>query len=155
MGRSAEKLLKEAGVGFLTHRWRPFASFTELLARQGTHQVVKTVSVQVPGDRLVLIALRAEDDLDYAKLAGTLGVDRDPITLAAAGRMADLLGVDLGFETVLTDAEVARLVDERVLRLSKALVSSGRNDRLYELAPADLMAVSGATVADLAAEPGS
>jgi Cys-tRNA(Pro)/Cys-tRNA(Cys) deacylase len=152
--RSAEKLLKESGVGFLTHRWRPFASFEELLARQGTHQVVKTVAVEVP-DRLALVALRAEDDLDYAKLAGTLGVDRDPITLAAAGRTAGLLGVDPGFETVLTDADVARFVDERVLRLSKALVSSGRNDRLYELAPADLVAVSGATVADLAAEPGS
>ena len=38
----------------------------------------------------------------------------------------------------LTDAEVARFVDERALRLRKALVSSGRNDRLYELAPADL-----------------
>ena len=155
MARSAEKLLKEGGVGFLTHRWRPFASFGELLARQGTHQVVKTVSVEVPGDRLVLVALRAEDGLDYGKLAGTLGVDRDPITLAAAGRVADLLDVDPGFETVLTDADVARFVDERVLRLSKALVSSGRNDRLYELAPADLVAVSSATVADLAAEPGS
>jgi Cys-tRNA(Pro)/Cys-tRNA(Cys) deacylase len=137
-----------------SHRWRPFASFDELLARQGTQQVVKTVAVEVP-DRLVLVALRAEDDLDYGKLARTLGVDRDPITLAATGRVADLLGVDSGFETVLTDADVARFVDERVLRLSKALVSSGRNDRLYELAPADLVAVSGATVADLAAEPGS
>jgi Cys-tRNA(Pro)/Cys-tRNA(Cys) deacylase len=154
MGRSAEKLLNESGVGFLTHRWRAFASFDELLARQGTHQVVKTVAVEVP-DRLVLGALRAEDELDYGKLARTLGVDREPITAAAAGRIADLLGVDPGFETVLTDADVARFVDERVLRLSKALVSSGRNDRLYELAPADLVAVSGATVADLAIEPAS
>jgi hypothetical protein len=37
--------------------------------------------------------------------------------------------------------------------LSKALVGSGRNDRLYELAPTDLVAVSGAIVADLATEP--
>ena len=153
MARSADKLLKESGVAFLTHRWRQFASFEELLARQGTYQVVKTVAVEVP-DRLVLVALRAEDELDYGKLAGTLGVDRDPITLAATGRVAGLLGVDPGFETVLTGAEVARFVDERVLRLSKALVGSGRNDRLYELAPADLVTVSGATVADLAAEPG-
>jgi prolyl-tRNA editing enzyme YbaK/EbsC (Cys-tRNA(Pro) deacylase) len=77
-----------------SHRWRPFASFDELLGRQGTHQVVKTVLFEVPGDRLVLVALRAEDDLDYGKLAGTLGVDRDPITLAATGRIADLLGVE-------------------------------------------------------------
>jgi Cys-tRNA(Pro)/Cys-tRNA(Cys) deacylase len=151
MARSAEKLLKESGVGFLTHRWRPFASFDELLARQGTHQVVRTVAVEVP-DRLVLVALRAEDELDYGKLARTLGVDRDPLAAAAAGRIADLLGAVPGFETILTDADTARLVDERVLRLNKALVSSGRNDRLYELAPSDLVTVSGATVADLATE---
>jgi prolyl-tRNA editing enzyme YbaK/EbsC (Cys-tRNA(Pro) deacylase) len=150
MGRSAEKLLKESGVGFLTHRWRAFASFDELLARQGTHQVVKTIAVEVP-DRLVLVALRAEDDLDLDQLARALRVERDTIT-AAAGRIADLLGADPGFETILTDAHVARLVDVRVLRLSKALVSSGRNDRLYELAPTDLVTVSGATVADLATE---
>jgi Cys-tRNA(Pro)/Cys-tRNA(Cys) deacylase len=154
MSRSAEKLLKESGVGFLTHRWRPFGSFDELLAKQGTHQVVKTVVVEVP-DRLVLVALLAEDDLDYGKLARTLGVDRDPITAAAAGRIADLLDADPGFATVLTDADIARFVDERVMRLSKALVGSGRNDRLYELAPADLVAVSGARVADLGAESGS
>jgi prolyl-tRNA editing enzyme YbaK/EbsC (Cys-tRNA(Pro) deacylase) len=151
MGRSAEKLLKESGVGFLTHRWRAFASFDELLARQGTYQVVRTVAVEVPG-RLVLVALRAEDELDHGKLARTLGVDGDPIT-AAAGRIADLLDTDPGFETILTDADVGRFVDERVLRSSKALVSSGKNDRLYELAPTDLVTVSGATVADLAAVP--
>jgi prolyl-tRNA editing enzyme YbaK/EbsC (Cys-tRNA(Pro) deacylase) len=154
MARSAEKLLKESGVGFLTHRWRAFASFDELLARQGTHQVVRTVAVEAP-DRIVLVALRAEDELDYGKLARTLGVDRDPITVAAAGRLADLLDADPGFETVLTDADIDRLVDERVLRLSKALVSSGSNDRLYELAPTDLVTVSGATVADLACETAS
>jgi prolyl-tRNA editing enzyme YbaK/EbsC (Cys-tRNA(Pro) deacylase) len=151
MGRSAEKLLKESGVGFLTHRWRAFASFDELLARQGTHQVVRTVAVEVPG-RLVLVALRAEDELDHGKLARTLGVD--PVT-AAAARIADLLDTDPGFETILTDADVGRFVDERVLRSSKALVSSGKNDRLYELAPTDLVTVSGATVADLASEPAS
>jgi prolyl-tRNA editing enzyme YbaK/EbsC (Cys-tRNA(Pro) deacylase) len=154
MGRSAEKLLKESGVGFLTHRWRSFASFDELLARQGTHQVVRTIAVEVP-DRLVLVALRAEDDLDYTKLAGVLGVDRDTIAAATAGRIADLLDADPGFETILTDADIARFVDERVLRLSKALVSSGSNDRLYELAPADLVTVGGATVAALATEPAS
>jgi hypothetical protein len=76
-----------------------------------------------------------ETKLEYEKLAARLGVDRDPITLAAPSRVADLLDVDPGFETVLTDAEVARFVDERVLRLSKALVGSGRNDRCMSLPP--------------------
>jgi hypothetical protein len=35
--------------------------------------------------------------------------------------------------------------------MSRAPVGSGRNDRVYELARADLVAVSGETVADLTA----
>jgi prolyl-tRNA editing enzyme YbaK/EbsC (Cys-tRNA(Pro) deacylase) len=43
-------------------------------------------------------------------------------------------------------------VDERVLALDRAVISWGRNDRLFEFAPADLVSASGATVADLAPE---
>jgi prolyl-tRNA editing enzyme YbaK/EbsC (Cys-tRNA(Pro) deacylase) len=152
MARSGEKLLKESGVGFLTHRWRPFASFDELLHRQGTHKVVRTVAVQVP-DRLVLVCLRAEDELDYSKLASALGIDRDPITLAAPGRVTEMLEVEPGFETILTDANVDRFLDEKVLKLDKVLISSGRNDRLIELRTHDLASASKATIADLASEP--
>jgi prolyl-tRNA editing enzyme YbaK/EbsC (Cys-tRNA(Pro) deacylase) len=151
VARSAEKLLKESGVGFLTHRWRPFTSFDELLHRQGTHKVVRTIAVQVP-DRMVLVCLRAEDELDFGKLAGALGIDRDPITLAAPGRVTETLEVDPGFETILTDANVDRFLDEKVLKLDKVLVSSGRNDRLIELRPHDLASVSRATLSDLAVE---
>lgn len=152
MGRSAEKMLKQEGVGFLTHRWRPFATFAELLERQGTYRVVATVAVQ-SSDRIVLVALRAEDRLDLRKLGRVLGVDRDAVTLAAPGEAADRLEVDPGFETILTDTDIDLFVDERVLRLDKVLVSSGRNDRLLELRPADLASVTGATVADLTADP--
>ena len=152
MARSAEKLLKEAGVGFLTHRWRPFTSFDELLHRHGTHKVVRTVAVQVP-DRLVLVCLRAEDELDYGKLAGALGIDRDPIAPAAPGRVTETLEVEPSFESILTDANADRFLDEKVLKLDKVLVSAGRNDRLVELSAHDLASVSRATIADLAADP--
>ena len=154
MARSAKKLLKESGVAFLTHRWRPFASFEDLLRRQGTHKVVRTIAIQVP-DRLVLACLRAEDELDYGKLAGAVGIDRDPITLAAPGRITETLDVAPGFETILTDADVDRFLDERVLKLDKVLVSSGRNDRLIELRANDLASVSKTTIADLAVEQSS
>jgi prolyl-tRNA editing enzyme YbaK/EbsC (Cys-tRNA(Pro) deacylase) len=152
VARSAEKLLKEAGVGFLTHRWRPFASFDELLHRQGTHKVVRTVAVQMPS-RLVLVCLRAEDELDYGKLAGALGIDRAPVTLAAPARVTETLEVEPSFETILTDANVDRFVDEKVLKLDKVLISSGRNDRLIELRAHDLASVSKAMIADLATDP--
>jgi prolyl-tRNA editing enzyme YbaK/EbsC (Cys-tRNA(Pro) deacylase) len=118
---------------------------------RGTHKVVRTLVVQVP-DRLVLVCLRAEDELDYGKLAGVLGIDRDPITLAAPGRVTETLEVDPGFETILTDANIDRFLDEKVLKLDKVLISSGRNDRLIELRADDLASVSKATIAELAVE---
>jgi prolyl-tRNA editing enzyme YbaK/EbsC (Cys-tRNA(Pro) deacylase) len=87
VARSADKLLKESGVRYWTHRWTPFASFAELLAKQGTHRGVKTLAIDAPGG-FVLVALRAEDEIDYGKLAAALGVDRDPIrgrVLSACG----------------------------------------------------------------------
>jgi prolyl-tRNA editing enzyme YbaK/EbsC (Cys-tRNA(Pro) deacylase) len=152
MTRSADKLLKESGVRFWTHRWKPLPSFDELLAKQGTHRGVRTVPVDTPSG-LVLVALRADDQIDYGKLAIALRVDRDPITPAASIRLEQVLGVEPGFETIVTDADVARFVDQRVISLERAVISSSRSDRLYELAPPDLLTVSGATVADLAAEP--
>jgi prolyl-tRNA editing enzyme YbaK/EbsC (Cys-tRNA(Pro) deacylase) len=151
VARSAEKLLKDSGIGFLTHRWRPFTSFDELLHRQGTHKVVRTIAVEVP-DRLVLVCLKAEDELDYGKLADLLGIDRDPITLAAPIRVIETLEVEPGFETILTDATIDRFLDDKVLKLDKVLISSGRNDRLIELRVNDLTSVSKATIAHLAVE---
>jgi prolyl-tRNA editing enzyme YbaK/EbsC (Cys-tRNA(Pro) deacylase) len=95
---------------------------------------VKTLAVDSPCG-LVLVALRAEDELDYCKLARVLGVDRDPLTAAAPNKIAEALGVAAGFETILTDTDVACFVDERVLGLGRVVVSGGVNDRLYELAP--------------------
>jgi prolyl-tRNA editing enzyme YbaK/EbsC (Cys-tRNA(Pro) deacylase) len=149
VARSGEKLLDDSGIGFLTHRWRSCPSFDELLHRQGTHKVVRTVAVQV-ADRLVLVCFRAEDELDYGKLASALGIDRGPITPATPGRVAETLEVEPGFETILTDANVDRFLDEKVLKLDKVLISSGRNDRLIELRAHDLASVSKATIADLA-----
>jgi Cys-tRNA(Pro)/Cys-tRNA(Cys) deacylase len=151
MGRSPTDILKASGLRYITHRWRPFPTFADLLTRQGTHRGVKTLALEAP-DQLVLVALRAEDELDYGKLARALGVDRDPITPAASGRVQQTLGVEPGFESILTDEDVPRFVDERVLALDRAVISSGRNDRLFELGPADLVSASGATVADLATE---
>ena len=151
MARSADKLLKESGVRYWTHRWKPLPSFADLLAQHGTHRGVKTLVVEVPG-AFVLVALRAEDEIDYGKLATLLGVDRDPITPAASIRVGQTLAVEPGFETILTDADVTCLLDERVMSFDRIVISSGRSDRLYELAPSDLVLVSGATVADLAAE---
>ena len=49
--------------------------FADLVARQGTHNGVKALAVESP-DQLVLVALRADDDLDYGKLARELGPTR-------------------------------------------------------------------------------
>lgn len=110
VARPADKLLKESGFRFWTHRWKPIPSFHELLAKQATDRGVKTIPLETPGG-LVLVALRAEDQIDHAKLAAALGVDRDQITPAASIRLQRVLGIEPGFETIATDADVARFVD--------------------------------------------
>jgi prolyl-tRNA editing enzyme YbaK/EbsC (Cys-tRNA(Pro) deacylase) len=147
--RPTDRLLKESGVRYLTHRWLPTPDFLDLLARERIDRGVKTLALET-SNRMVLVALRATDDLDYGKLATTLGVDH--VSAAAPGRVREVLGVEPGFETILTHADLTRFLDERVLSLNKAFLSGGVDDRLYELTPADLLKASGATVADLALE---
>ena len=89
----------------------------------------------------VLLPLRAEC------------VGRDRIAPLPPERVAAELGLQPGGVCPISgDAGVTVLVDRRVLDLPRVFCGSGRNDATLELAPADLVAVSGATVADLAAD---
>ena len=76
---------------------------------------------------------------------------RDRISPLRPEQVEAELGLQPGGVCPLVDGGVAVLVDRRVLDLPRAFCGSGRNDATLELAPAALVAASGATVADLAA----
>ena len=106
------------------------------------------------GDEIALAALRGGDRLQFGKLARALGVARDRLTPLSPDRVRDELGLEPGGVCPLVERNgVTVVVDKRVLELERAFCGSGRNDATLELAPADLVAASRATAADLATAP--
>ncbi len=155
MPRSPEEILREAGVAFRVHDHVPVATVAEILEALPfpADEHVKTLAFTVDG-RVALAALRGSDRVQFGKLARALGVGRDRVAPLPAEQVEVELGLQPGGVCPLVDrADVTVLVDHRVLDLPRAFCGSGRNDATLELAPADLVAASGGTVADLTAGP--
>ncbi len=151
--RSPVELLATASVPFAVHEHVPVATVAEIVEALPfpAEQHVKTLAFDV-GDGIALAALRGSDRLQYGKLARALGIRRDRLAPLAPERVREELGLEPGGVCPLVDRDdVPVLVDVRVLELERAFCGSGRNDATLELAPADLVAASRATVAELAA----
>jgi Cys-tRNA(Pro)/Cys-tRNA(Cys) deacylase len=155
MTRSPVEILRDAGIRFTLHEHAPVATVAEILEALPfpAEEHVKTLAFAADG-RIVLAALRGSDRLQYGRLARAVGVGRDRIAPLPPHRVEAELGLQPGGVCPITDAGVTVVVDARVLDLSRAFCGSGRNDATLELAPADLVAASGATVTDLTADPG-
>jgi len=154
MGRSPETMLRDAGIPFVLHEHAPVATVAEILVALPfpAEEHVKTLAFTADG-RTVLAALRGSDRLRFGQLARTLGVARDRISPLPPERVRDELGLEPGGVCPLVDrADVTVVVDGRVLDLPRAFCGAGRNDGTLELAPGDLVAASGATVAALVAD---
>ncbi len=155
MGRSPEEILRDAGIDFRVHEHPPVATVAEILEALPfpADEHVKTLAFDT-GNGIALAALRGGDRLQFGKLARALGVGRDRLTPLTPNRVREELGLEPGGVCPLVARDdVVVLVDCRVLVLPRAFCGSGRNDVTLELAPADLVAASRATVADIAAEP--
>jgi Cys-tRNA(Pro)/Cys-tRNA(Cys) deacylase len=152
--RTPVEILRDAGVPFIVHEHVPVATVAEIVEAlpfpAGEH--VKTLAVAADG-RIALAALRGDDRLQFGKLARALGVARGRIEPLPADRVRDELSLEPGGVCPLVDrGDVAVLVDARVLELERCFCGSGRNDATLELAPAGLVAASGARTADLVAD---
>ena len=152
MTRSPVEILRAAGIPFVLHEHRPVATVAEILLELPfpAEEHVKTLALDANG-RVVLAALRGSDRLQFGRLARAIGVGRDRISPLRPEQVEAELGLQPGGVCPLVDGGVAVLVDRRVLDLPRAFCGSGRNDATLELAPAALVAASGAIVADLAA----
>jgi Cys-tRNA(Pro)/Cys-tRNA(Cys) deacylase len=132
----------------------PVATVAEILEALPfpAEQHVKTLAFEVDG-RVALAALRGSDRLQFGRLARALGVARDRLSPLSRERVLAELGLEPGGVCPLVDrTDVAVVVDRAVLDLPRAFCGSGRNDATLELAPAELVSASRATVADLAAD---
>jgi Cys-tRNA(Pro)/Cys-tRNA(Cys) deacylase len=143
--RTPAQILQDAGVTFTLHehshdsgRFPPAAA------------LVKTLAVTTGGE-LVLAALLASDTVHVGKLARALGVGRSVLDAVSTAALEQELGFEAGAVSLLTDFPAARLIDERVLAHERIFTGAGRVGSTIELAAADLVAVSDATVAALVA----
>ena len=153
--RTPEEILRDSGIDFRVHEHVPVATVAEILEALPfpAEEHVKTLAFDT-GSGIALAALRGADRLQFGKLARALGVSRDRLELLAPERVRDELGLEPGGVCPLVDRDdVTVVADLRVLELERAFCGSGRNDATLELAPPDLVAVSGATVDDLTTAP--
>ncbi|MBI5520016.1 MAG: YbaK/EbsC family protein [Desulfovibrio sp.] len=115
-------------------------------------RIVKTIAFvrRAPsGKTLVLAALRGTRRVDYAKLAGLCGVNRRDLAALSPAEVLERVGVEPGGVSPLhghpaLGLGALLLIDEDALGIAPTLYcGSGRPDRTLELAPADLLALSG------------
>ncbi len=144
--------LVKSGVPFTLHEHEPTRTVDD--ARKlpfETARIVKTVAFRAASGGLVLAALRGSARVDYAKLAALAGVPRRELASLSPEHVRDLLGVEPGSVSPLplrTDAVV--FIDEGVLALVPTLYCGiGRCDRTLEIAPGDLVRLTGGRVASL------
>ena len=148
--RSPEEILRAAGVAFAMHEHEPVRIHAEAVERLPfpAGALVKTLAAETGGE-LVLAALRGGDVLHIGKLARQLVVARATLNAVTPAAIEHDLGFEPGAVSLLCDHPGARLVDVAVAGLGTVYVASGRTGRTLELAAADLIAATGATVVEL------
>lgn len=112
-------------------------------------RIVKTVAFQTRDGALVLAALRGIRRVDYARLAGLLGINRRDLSALSPEQVRERVGVEPGSVSPFAlIPEALVFIDNDVLDISPTLYcGTGRPDRTLELAAADLVCAAGATVA--------
>lgn len=112
--------------------------------------LVKTLVFQVNGF-WVLVGLRAQDRLDYRKMAAALGVSRQSCTSAAPEEVERGLGMEPGAVAPFSLHDQTRiLLDSRVPQLATVYCGAGTLGKTLSIAGEDLARLSRALVADLA-----
>jgi Cys-tRNA(Pro)/Cys-tRNA(Cys) deacylase len=151
----AIRLLQRERVAFTEHPYehRPDADSygEEAAARLGIDpgRVYKTLVCQAEGVGLLLVLVPAAARLDVKKLARALGVKK--AALAEPGVAERATGYVIGGISPLGGRKpLPMLIDESIGGHETVFVSAGRRGLQVELAPADLVRLTAATLAALA-----
>ncbi len=115
-------------------------------------RLVKTIAFRTANGAVVLAALVGGARVDYARLAALVGVSRREIFPLSPDEVQGLLGLEPGsVSPIPLRSDVLVLFDEAVLALAPTVYCGiGRPDRTLEIAPADLVRLTGARVAGVA-----
>lgn len=145
-------ILTAACVPHRLHDHAPVRTGAEAQALLGFPEAddLKTVAFRA-GERWVLVSVFATGRVDYKKLATALGVKRDALRLPAPEDVERELGYTIGGVAPFPpDESVTVLFDDAITEHEMMYCGAGRPGRTLEIAPADLLAVSGGRIADIA-----
>lgn len=147
------EMVRQSGLPFTLHEHAPTRTIAD--AEQNlcfdVARIVKTVAFATRDGRLVLAALRGTLRVDYARLAALAGVNRKNLAPLSPPAVLERLDVAPGGVSPLHNrghglvhGEVLLFMDTDVLDITPTVYcGAGRPDRTLELAPADLLALSG------------
>ncbi|MDP2846950.1 MAG: YbaK/EbsC family protein [Humidesulfovibrio sp.] len=144
--------VRASGLPFVLHEHAPARTMADAESLTfDTARIVKTIAFATRDGRLVLAALRGTLRVDHARLARLCGVERKDLAPLSAHSVLERIGVAPGGVSPLhgqghglVDGEVLIFVDEDVLAIAPtAYCGAGRLDRTLELAPLDLLNLSG------------
>lgn len=144
------RFMEMSGAAFVIHEHAPtrtMADAERLLAFDVT-RIVKTVAFRTRSGSLILAALRGTARVDYPRLAACAGVSRRDLAPLSPEEVQTQLGVEPGCVSplsLMTDA--ALFIDADVPTILPTLYCGiGRPDRTLEVAPYDLVRISGGRV---------
>jgi Cys-tRNA(Pro)/Cys-tRNA(Cys) deacylase len=148
--RRIAEIVAKSGVPFTIHaheKTRTVEDAEHNLSFDVT-RIVKTVAFRTRNGKIVLAAVRGVRRVDYARLAALVGVNRRDLAALSPAEVEELLGVEPGSVSPfpLRD-DVLILIDKDVLTILPTLYcGAGRSDRTLEIAPDDLIRLSGGRV---------
>jgi prolyl-tRNA editing enzyme YbaK/EbsC (Cys-tRNA(Pro) deacylase) len=120
-------------------------------------QIVKSILFLAAGQPVLVIA-NGTARIDHRALAARFGVSRKKVRLATPEEVWQLTGFEVGALPPFGGrASLLTLLDRQVLEQAEVYAGGGAEDTLLRLAPATILAVSAAEVADLVSQvrPGS
>ncbi len=117
----------------------------------GVEQIVKSLVFKA-GDQTVVALCSGADRVDEARLASEVGALA--VRRATADEARSATGYPIGGVPPFGHANSLRVVaDRRLMRFETVWAAAGLPDAVFPIAPADLVRLGAATVADVAVTP--
>ena len=142
-----EEILTKSGVPFVIHAHEAMRT-VEDMARNPLFdltRIVKTVAFRTRNNGIVLAAVPGNRRVDYPRLAALLGINRRDLSPLSPEEVREFLEVEPGsVSPVPARGDALVLIDEEALLIRSTLYCGiGRPDRTLEIAPEDLVQISG------------
>lgn len=146
-------LLKKGGVKFRIHSHPAVCTMEQAHARVPhlCRNLVKTVVFRIKDGNWILAAVRAQDRVDYKKLAGAAGVNRTAVRAVSPELVAEELGFQVGGVGPFPVRDDMRVVvDDHLEGIGNIFCGSGLNTRTVEIDMDDLIEITGARIHPIA-----